>query len=37
MQKEFDSKPAYDDKYTKTKVRISDGLVHINFHGSEVP
>lgn len=37
MQKEFDSKPAYDDKYIKTKVRISDGLVHVNFHGSEVP
>lgn len=37
MQKEFGSKPDYDDKYIKTKIRIFDGLVHINFHSSEVP
>ena len=37
MQKEFDSKLVYDDKYTKTKVKSFNGVIHTNFHDSEAP
>lgn len=35
MQKEFDSKPVYDDKYTKTKIKPFNCVVDTNFHDSE--
>ena len=35
MQKEFDSKPVYDDKYTKTKIKSFNCVVDTNFHDSE--
>lgn len=37
MRKEFDSKLVYDDKYTKTKVKSFNGVIHTNFHDSEAP
>ena len=33
----FHSKPVYDQKYLKAKVREFDGLIKTNFLGNEVP
>ena len=33
----FHSKPAYDQKYLKAKVRELDGGIKTNFSGNEVP
>ena len=33
----FHSKPVYDRKYLKVKVREFDGLIKTNFLGNEVP
>ena len=36
---EFDGKPVYgdDDKYIKTKIKIYDGSVNINFQDKKIP
>ena len=33
----FHSKPVYDQKYLKAKVREFDGVIKTNFLGNEVP
>ena len=33
----FHSKPIYDQKYLKAKVREFDGVIKTNFLGNEVP
>ena len=33
----FHSKPVYDKKYLKTKVRENDGVIKTNFLGNDVP
>ena len=39
MNIEFDSEPVYgdNDKYIKTKIKMYENKVNINFQGKEVP
>ena len=32
LKKEFDSKPIYNDKYLKAKIKSYNGKININFH-----
>ena len=36
MKKGFDSEPAYNEKYTKTKIKSYDGKINTNFCGDKV-
>ena len=36
MKKGFDSEPAYNEKYTKTKIKSYDGKINTNFRGDKV-
>ena len=33
----FNSKPVYDERYIKVKVREIDGMIRINFLSNEIP
>ena len=35
--KEFDSKPVYNEKYLKTKIKLYDGKINTDFHNDKVP
>ena len=37
LSNKFHSKPVYDQKYLKAKVREFDGVIKTNFLGNEVP
>ena len=37
LKLEFHSKPVYDEKYLKTKVREFDGVIKTNFLGNDMP
>ena len=37
MKIDFENKPAYDDEYIKTKIKIYEGSVITNFCNKEVP
>ena len=37
MKREFDSEPAYCDKYIKTKIKLYGNIINKNFHGNEIP
>ena len=36
-KKEFDSKPVYNDKYVKTKIKIYNNKVYTNFQHNKIP
>ena len=36
MKKGFDSEPAYNEKYTKTKIKSYDAKINTNFRGDKV-
>ena len=35
--KEFDSDPAYNEKYLKSKIKSYNGKIHTNFHNDKIP
>ena len=37
LQKEFDSKPIYNEKYLKAKRKFYNGKINTNFHNNEIP
>ena len=37
IKKEFDSKPVYNEKYLKTKIKSYDGKINKNFHNNKYP
>ena len=37
IKKEFNSKPVYDDKYIKTKMKIYNNRVYTNFQHNKIP
>ena len=37
LKKEFDSKPVYNKKYLKAKIKTYNGKININFHNSKIP
>ena len=37
IKKEFNSKPVYNDKYIKTKIKIYNSRVYTNFRHNEIP
>ena len=37
LGKKFHSKPVYDEKYIKTKLKVFDGVVHTIFWVDEIP
>ena len=37
IKKEFDSKPVYNEKYLKTKIKSYNGKMNRNFHNNKVP
>ena len=37
IKKEFDSKPAYNDKYVKGKMKSYNGKININFLNNKIP
>ena len=37
VKKEFDSKPEYDEKYLKTKIKSYNGKININFQNNKIP
>ena len=36
-QKKFDSKPVYNEKYLKTKIKSQNGKIYTNFHNNKIP
>ena len=36
-KKEFDSKPVYNEKYLKAKIKSSNGKINTNFHNNKIP
>ena len=36
LKKEFASEPMYDNKYIKTKIKIYNNKISINFHGNRI-
>ena len=37
LKKGFDSEPMYNNKYIKTKRKIYNSGININFHGNKMP
>ena len=37
IRKEFDSKPVYNEKYLKTKIKSYNGKINTNFHNNKIP
>ena len=37
INKEFNSKPVYDEKYLKGKIKSYNGKINTNFHNSKIP
>ena len=37
IKTEFDSEPAYNEKYLKAKVKSYDRKININFHNNKIP
>ena len=37
IKKEFDSEPAYNVKYLKTKIKFSNGKINTNFQSNKIP
>ena len=37
IKREFNSKPVYNDKYIKTKMKIYNNRVYTNFQHNEIP
>ena len=37
IKKEFDSKPLYNEKYPKTKIKSYNGKIKTNFHNKKIP
>ena len=37
IKKQFDSKPVYNDKYIKTKIKSYNGKINTNFHNNNIP
>ena len=37
IEKEFDSKPVYNEKYLKTKIKSYNGKINRNFHNNKIP
>ena len=37
IKKEFDSKPVYNEKYIKTKIKSYNGKINTNFHNNKLP
>ena len=36
-KKEFDSEPAYNEKYVKAKITSYNGKINTNFHNNKIP
>ena len=36
-KKEFESKPVYNDKYLKVKIKSYNGKINTNFHNNKIP
>ena len=37
IRKEFDSKPVYNEKYLKSKIKSYNGKINTNFHNNKLP
>ena len=37
INKEFNSKPVYNEKYPKGKIKSYNGKINTNFHNSKIP
>ena len=37
IKKEFDSKPVYNEKYLKAKIKSYNGKINTNFHNNKIP
>ena len=37
LGKEFKSKPVYNEKYLKTKIKSYNGNINTNFHNNKIP
>ena len=37
IKKEFDSKPIYNEKYLKAKIKSYNGKISTNFHNKKIP
>ena len=37
LKKEFDSKPIYNEKYVKAKIKFNNGKINSNFHSINIP
>ena len=37
LKKEFDSKPVYNEKYLKAKMKSYNGKINTNFHNNKIP
>ena len=37
MKKGFDSEPAYNEKYLKTKIKSLEGKINTNLHSDKIP
>ena len=37
IKKVFDSKPVYNEKYLKTKIKSYEGKINANFHNDKIP
>ena len=37
LKKEFESKPVYNEKYLKAKIKSYNGGSNINFHNNKIP
>ena len=37
LKKWFDSKPVYNEKYLKTKIKSYEGKINTNFHNNKIP
>ena len=37
IKKEFNSKPVYNEKYLKTKIKSYNEKINTNFHNNEIP
>ena len=37
IRKEFDSKPVYNEKYLKSKIKSYTGKINTNFHNNKIP
>ena len=37
IKKEFNSEPAYNEKYLKTKIKLYEEKINTNFYGDKIP